>query len=196
MTGLNYNKDKIIEIATLITDEHLNPLDPDGFERVIHCSENLLNGMDEWCTAHHENVSFPHFNLFILQSGLTARVLASTNTTESVENELFEYIQRYVPVEGTGHLAGHCVYVDRDFIRSDFPRVFNWLNFRIVGRHSQECSVYEDVSTIRFLSDKWAPRLADSAPARKGRHRAMADILETITELQHYKECLWKAIGR
>jgi hypothetical protein len=60
MTGLNYNKDKIIEIATLITDEHLNPLDPDGFERVIHCSENLLNGMDEWCTTHHENVSFPH----------------------------------------------------------------------------------------------------------------------------------------
>lgn len=70
MTGLNHNKDKIIEIATLITDEHLNPLDPDGFERVIHCSENLLNGMDEWCTTHHENVSFPHFNLFISSQDL------------------------------------------------------------------------------------------------------------------------------
>ena len=133
MTGLVLGQDKIIEIAAIITDQDLNPLDPRGFERVIHCPENRMKSMGEWCTEQHAKVTSPSKNIMIdAKSGLTARVLASQNTAKSVEQELLDYIARYVP-PGEGYLAGHCVYVDRDFMRYEFPRVIDHLHWRLIG---------------------------------------------------------------
>lgn len=148
MTGLELGKDKIIEIAAVITDKFLQPVDPEGFERVIHRSESEMTAMGQWCIEHHGKV-IEAFSFCWFQSGLTGRVLASKNTTDSVEKELLEYIQRYVP-QGEGLLAGHCVYVDREFMRHEFPRVINWLNFRIIGNFQthlfwQRC-IYNQVS--------------------------------------------------
>jgi len=112
-----------------------------------------------------------------------------------VDQELLEYIQRFVRKD-EGLLAGHCVYVDREFLRLEFPKVFDWLNFRIIGIFARPfLTTNSDVSTIRFLSQNWKPVLADGAPKRRKDHRAMEDIKETVVQLRYYKEYLWHVAG-
>src|SRR5277367_2485848 len=110
----------------------------------------------------------------LTQSGLTARVLSSKNSTESVAEELLQYIRGYVP-EGEGYLAGHCVYVDREFMRLEFPRVLDYLHWRLVGCDLFQGSADIDVSTVRFLSNNWSPGIKDASPLKKKEHRAMDD---------------------
>jgi oligoribonuclease len=102
------------------------------------------------------------------------------------------YIGRYVR-QREGHLAGSCVYVDREFMRHEFPRVIDYLHWRLIGKDSFQMVSNKDVSTVRFLSEKWTSVLHEAAPPRKKEHRAMEDIKETISELKYYKESLWKA---
>jgi oligoribonuclease len=124
---------------------------------------------------------------------LTERVLTSKNSTAEVEEDLLKYVGRYV-AKGEGYLAGSCVYADREFMRYEFPRVIDYLHWRLVGL-VLFCgwSLMKDVSTIRFLSGKWEPGLGSAAPPRKKDHRAMEDIKESIEELRYYKKSLWKA---
>lgn len=100
------------------------------------------------------------------------------------------YIGRYVR-QGEGYLAGSCVYVDREFMRREFPRVIDYLHWRLVGKEAFQMLANKDVSTVRFLSEKWTSGLHDAAPLRKKEHRAMDDIKESIAELKYYKESLW-----
>jgi oligoribonuclease len=102
------------------------------------------------------------------------------------------YIGRYVR-HGEGYLAGSCVYVDREFMRREFPRVIDYLHWRLVGKDPFQMVANKDVSTVRFLSEKWRSGLHDAAPQRKKEHRALNDIKESIAELKYYKESLWKA---
>jgi oligoribonuclease len=118
--------------------------------------------------------------------------LTSENSTAKVEEDLLKYVERYV-AKGDGFLAGSCVYVDREFMRDEFPRVIDYLHWRLVGL-ALSCgwSLIKDVSTIRFLTGKWAPGLGSAAPPRKKEHRAMDDIKESIEEMRYYKKSLWK----
>jgi oligoribonuclease len=136
MTGLVPGKDKILEIAVIVTDVDLDPLHDEGFVRVIHFPEEVMTTMDPWCIQHHGKVHKQlNFNeeLIDKKSGLTKRVLESTNTTKSVEKELLEYIQKYVPIKETGYLAGNSVHYDKEFMRIEFPNVLSWLHYRLIG---------------------------------------------------------------
>ncbi|SCU77322.1 LAFA_0A01090g1_1 [Lachancea sp. 'fantastica'] len=165
MTGLDHTKDKIIEICCIITDGDLNVVDEDGYESVVHCDKSLLDGMDEWCVEHHGS------------SGLTEKVLQSTKTTQQVEDELLAYVQRWVPAERRGILAGNTVHMDRLFMLREFPKVVKHLFYRII-----------DVSTIMEVSFRHNPELASVFPRKKGAHTAKADILESIEQLRWYRK--------
>jgi oligoribonuclease len=108
---------------------------------------------------------------------------------------MLAYLQRFVRKD-RGLLAGHCVYVDREFIRLELPRVFDWLNFRIIGIRVFFCFTNVDVSTIRFLSQSWVPGVANAAPKRKKDHRAMEDVKETVVQLRYYQESLWRSVDQ
>ncbi|KAF9049904.1 ribonuclease H-like domain-containing protein [Panaeolus papilionaceus] len=127
MTGLDLRKDKIIEIAVLITNGNLDIVDP-GIEYVIRTEKELLEGMDEWCTKQHG------------QSGLTQACLDSPYTREYVSKTVLEYIKKWVPTEKIGVLAGNSVHVDRQFLAVDMPEVIDWLHYRIVDVSSIKAS--------------------------------------------------------
>ncbi|KAK7207723.1 ribonuclease H-like domain-containing protein [Myxozyma melibiosi] len=165
MTGLNVYKDRIIEISCFVTDDDLNVFEPVGFEEVISCPKEILDGMDEWCVTHHG------------QSGLTAKVLASTNTTRDVELKLLDYLKNTCAVREpkTGILAGNSVHADKEFLRREMPELIDYLHYRII-----------DVSTIKELAARRNPTLKANAPKKKYSHTARDDILESIAELRYY----------
>lgn len=162
MTGLNHRTDKIIEISCFVTDSKLEFLEPYGLTRVIHCDDAKLDAMDEWCQRTHGN------------SGLIEKVRNSTNTTDSVEEELMKYLSSLVP-PGVGVLAGNSVHVDRLFLLREFPRVVDFLHYRIV-----------DVSSIKEIGMRHNPALVKNVPKKKFTHTAKEDILESIAELKWY----------
>ena len=112
-----------------------------------------------------------------------------------MESELLEYIKQYVP-EGEGYLAGNSVHVDQEFMKIEFPRVINWLHYRIIGTSAPPFLGMwvdmGDVSSIKILSTIWDPELKNGSPQKKYEHRALEDIKESIMELQYYKDNLWK----
>ncbi|SCU90901.1 LANO_0D10220g1_1 [Lachancea nothofagi CBS 11611] len=165
MTGLDHTKDNIIEICCIITDGDLNIVDEEGYESVVHCDKEILEGMDEWCVDHHGS------------SGLTQKVLESSKTTQQVEDELLAYVQKYIPTERKGVLAGNTVHMDRLFMLREFPKVVKHLFYRII-----------DVSTIMEVSFRHNSELASVFPRKKGAHTARADILESIAQLKWYRE--------
>ncbi|KAF5321918.1 hypothetical protein D9619_001968 [Psilocybe cf. subviscida] len=120
MTGLNPQKDKIIEIAVLITNGNLDIVD-EGLEYVIKTDKALLDGMDDWCTEQHG------------RSGLTKACLESPHTMESVSKSVLEYIKKWVPTERIGVLAGNSVHADRMFLAAQMPEIIDHLHYRIVG---------------------------------------------------------------
>jgi oligoribonuclease len=107
-----------------------------------------------------------------------------------VENALLDYIKRHVP-EGKGFLAGNSVHVDKEFLKVEFPRVINWLHYRIIGTLPLHYSDI-DVSTVKELSRMWSPKLKAASPEKKYGHRALEDIQESIRECKYYKDTLWK----
>ncbi|KAK9464329.1 ribonuclease H-like domain-containing protein [Lipomyces arxii] len=165
MTGLDLVKDKVIEIACYVTDGDLNLADPNGFEEVISCPKEILDGMDDWCTQHHGD------------SGLTAKVLACKNTTREVEIRLLKYLKEECGVTEarTGMLSGNSVHADKEFLRKEMPELIRYLHYRII-----------DVSTLKELARRRNPSLKARAPVKKYSHTAKSDILESIAELQFY----------
>ena len=165
MTGLNPEKERLIEIATIVTDSNINIL-AEGPVFAIHQSDELLAGMDAWNTRQHN------------ASGLVARVKASTVTEAEAEAKTIEFLRPFVSA-GKSPMCGNSVYLDRRFLELYMPNLEKYFHYRTV-----------DVSTLKELALRWAPRVY-SGMQKESRHLALDDIRESIEELQYYREKLF-----
>jgi oligoribonuclease len=163
MTGLDLGKDRLIEIAALVTDGELNVLGG-GVDVVIHTDDDALSGMIDVVTEMHN------------RSGLIEEVRASTIDVAEAEAMVLDYIKAHVPQAKTAPLAGNSIATDRGFISRDMPVLDDYLHYRMV-----------DVSSIKELCRRWYPRIYYGQPEKGLRHRALADIHESIRELQFYR---------
>ncbi|MDO6564841.1 oligoribonuclease [Amphritea sp. 1_MG-2023] len=166
MTGLDPEHDRIIEIATIVTDSQLNIL-AEGPNLVIHQSDALLAGMDEWCTNQHG------------QSGLTQKVRDSQISERQAERETIAFINQYVD-QGASPICGNSIGQDRRFLVKYMPELENWFHYRNL-----------DVSTIKELARRWAPEVLNGV-VKKGSHLALDDIIDSINELIHYRKTFFK----
>jgi oligoribonuclease len=164
MTGLDPDKDRILEIATLVTDTDLEPLAA-GPVIAVHQAEAALAGMDDWNRRHHGS------------SGLLDRVRASTWDEAAAEQATLAFLADWVG-PGKSPLCGNSICQDRRFLARGMPRLEAYFHYRNL-----------DVSTVKILAQRWAPGVAD-AFKKEGRHQAMDDIKESIAELRHYREHL------
>jgi oligoribonuclease len=162
MTGLNPDTDKIIEIATIITDKDLNIL-AQGPALAVHQSDEALDAMDEWNQTHHG------------QSGLIERVKASTIDDAEAERLTLEFIKQWLP-ERTSPICGNSIGQDRRFLVRYMPELEAYFHYRNL-----------DVSTLKELAARWAPSLKDGFK-KQTKHEALADIIESIEELRYYRE--------
>ncbi|WP_150462618.1 oligoribonuclease [Nesterenkonia ebinurensis] len=163
MTGLNPEKDALIEVAALVTDSDLNVLG-EGVDVVIRPGPEALAGMEKVVREMHTS------------SGLLAE-LEDGIALESAEKKVLEYVQTWVPEAGRAPLAGNTVHADKAFLRLGMPALTQYLHYRII-----------DVSTLKELAKRWYPQVRASAPEKTGNHRALGDIQDSITELKHYRE--------
>ena len=162
MTGLDPERDVILEIATLVTDADLNVI-AEGPEVVVRREASALQGMDEWCTTTHT------------ASGLVERVQQSQVGVEEAEAATLAFMQEWAP-EQTSPLCGNSVHQDRRFLRREMPSVDGYLHYRNI-----------DVSTLKELVRRWYPD-GPLAPEKRETHRALDDIRESIAELRWYRE--------
>ncbi len=163
MTGLDLGKDALIEIAALVTDAELNVLG-EGVDIVIHTDDATLDGMPEVVRDMHA------------RSGLTEEVRQSTVTLEEAEQRVLEYIREHVPEANVAPLAGNSIATDRGFLTRDMPALDGHLHYRMV-----------DVSSVKELVRRWYPRIYYAKPEKGLAHRALADIKESIGELDYYR---------
>src|SRR3954468_23274091 len=163
MTGLDLSVDELVEVAVVITDYDLQAVDP-GLSIVIKPDQSALDNMGDVVTAMHTD------------SGLIEEIPHGVSLADA-EFRVLEYIQRFVPSSGTAPLAGNTIGTDRMFLSKYMPRVDGWLHYRSV-----------DVSSIKELARRWVPRIYFNAPQKAGGHRALADILESIRELEYYRK--------
>jgi oligoribonuclease len=166
MTGLDLSVDELVEIAVVVTDFELRPLDP-GFQIVIKPSDAALANMGEFVTQMHTT------------SGLIEELSSGVSLADA-EQQTLAYIQRFVPVQRKAPLAGNTIGTDRMFLAKYMPQIDQWLHYRNV-----------DVSSVKELSRRWYPRVFFQAPAKDGGHRALADILESIREMRYYREAVF-----
>ena len=162
MTGLDISKEKIIEAACIITDMNLKIIDKFG-PIIIKQEDSILDNMNEWCKKHHG------------ESGLTAAVKKSEIDDQQAESMLLEFIQKHVKIN-RGFLAGNSVHADQKFLDKYWPKVTEYLHYRIV-----------DVSSFKVVTAAWDPATFAKAPKKKLSHRALDDIEESIEELKFYK---------
>ncbi|MFW2374158.1 MAG: oligoribonuclease [Gammaproteobacteria bacterium] len=162
MTGLEPQKDVIIEIATIITDKNLNIL-AEGPVIAVHQYDDILNGMDEWCTNQHG------------QSGLTRRVKDSQFNESDAEKQTIAFLQQYVP-KGKSPMCGNSICQDRRFLANYMPELEEFFHYRNL-----------DVSTIKELAARWAPQVYNGFN-KESSHLAMEDIKDSIAELVYYRE--------
>lgn len=167
MTGLDPERERIIEIAALITNSNLEIV-AEGPNLVVHQSDEILAAMDDWNTKHHGD------------SGLTQRVRESTLDEATASQALVEFMAKHVPPR-TAALAGNSVHQDRRFLRRYMAEVDDYLHYRII-----------DVSTIKELGKRWFPKEFGKRPGKKGAHRALDDIRESIEELRYYRTAFFK----
>ncbi|GAA5152694.1 MULTISPECIES: oligoribonuclease [Amycolatopsis] len=163
MTGLDLAKDALIEIAVLVTDAELNILG-EGLDLVIHTDDETLAGMPDVVRDMHA------------RSGLTEEVRRSTTTLGEAERQVLAYVRRFVPDARTAPLAGNSIATDRGFIARDMPELDAHLHYRMV-----------DVSSVKELVRRWYPRVYYAKPEKGLAHRALADIKESIGELDYYR---------
>lgn len=162
MTGLDPDRDVIIEMATIVTDSDLNTL-AEGPVIAIHQPEEILAGMDEWNTRQHG------------QSGLTQRVRESTVSRAEAEAQTLAFLEQWVP-KRSSPICGNSICQDRRFLYRHMPRLEGYFHYRNL-----------DVSTLKELAARWAPQVRESF--KKGNtHLALDDIRESIAELRHYRD--------
>ncbi|OBF93774.1 oligoribonuclease [Mycobacterium sp. 852002-51163_SCH5372311] len=163
MTGLDLGSDKLIEIAALVTDAELNVLG-EGIDVVIHTDDASLASMIDVVAEMHS------------RSGLIDEVKASTVDLATAEAMVLDYIGEHVKQPKTAPLAGNSIATDRSFIVRDMPQLDSFLHYRMI-----------DVSSIKELCRRWYPRIYFGQPTKGLTHRALADIHESIRELQFYR---------
>lgn len=166
MTGLDPEKERIIEIATIVTDSDLNTVE-EGPVIAVHQSDKLLSEMDEWCTRTHGG------------SGLTQRVKDSKFSEIDAEQKTLEFLQRYLE-PGQSPLCGNSIGQDRRFLVKYMPELEAFFHYRNL-----------DVSTIKELARRWRPDVLEGVK-KKGSHLALDDIRDSIDELRHYREHFFK----
>lgn len=164
MTGLNPEKDRIIEIATIVTDSYLNII-AESTAIAIHQPNELLNSMDSWNTKQHGS------------SGLVDRVKSSSVTEQQAEDTTLTFLKKYVP-EGASPLCGNSIYQDRRFLYRYMPLLERFFHYRLL-----------DVSTLKILTQRWAPQISTGFK-KESRHRALDDIRDSIAELKYYRDHL------
>jgi oligoribonuclease len=162
MTGLDTNQDKIIEIATIITDSQLEIIE-EGPVFAIFQSEHILTGMDDWNKRQHKG------------SGLLDRVRVSKTTEEEAEKQTLEFIMTHVP-PNKSPMCGNSICQDRQFLMRYMPELIEFLHYRNL-----------DVSTLKELAKRWRPEIMGKF-VKKNLHQALADIEESIEELRFYRE--------
>ncbi len=166
MTGLDLGADALIEVAALVTDFDLNVLG-EGIDLIIKPPEGALDQMNDFVRDMH------------VSSGLLEE-LADGITMADAEKQVLDYIKDHCPDGSRPPLAGNTVATDRSFLARDMPTLEAFLHYRIV-----------DVSSIKELSRRWFPRAYYQAPSKRGNHRALADIQESIEELRYYREAVF-----
>jgi oligoribonuclease len=166
MTGLDLGRDALIEIAALVTDGELNIID-EGIDLVIKPPEEAVRQMSKVVRDMHTT------------SGLL-KELPEGITLAEAETQVLDYVRTHVPGAKKAPLCGNSIATDRSFLARDMPALDAHLHYRMV-----------DVSSIKELSRRWYPRAYFASPAKKGGHRALADITESITELRYYRAAVF-----
>jgi oligoribonuclease len=166
MTGLDPEKERIIEMATIITDSELN-LVAEGPVIAVHQPDNLLDAMDEWCTRTHG------------ESGLTKRVRESKVSEAEAEQQTIAFLKEYME-SGKSPLCGNSIGQDRRFLVKYMPQLEDFFHYRNL-----------DVSTVKELARRWRPDVLEGVK-KQGSHQALDDIRDSINELRHYREHFFK----
>ncbi|MGP5660353.1 oligoribonuclease [Corynebacterium falsenii] len=166
MTGLDPDQHVLVEIAVIVTDAQLNPLD-EGIDLVIHATEDELSRMDDFVRKMHGS------------SGLTEQIRESQISLAEAERQVLEYVKKFVPVARMAPLAGNSIGTDRTFIARYMPDLNEYLHYRMI-----------DVSSVKELARRWYPRVYNGQPEKGMAHRALADIKESIRELAYYRSAL------
>jgi oligoribonuclease len=167
MTGLDLRRDALIEVAAIITDADLVPVD-DGVDVIIHTHDDILDTMVPFVRDMHA------------ASGLTDSVRASTVTLGDAEKLVLDYVKSHVTDPKTAPLCGNSIATDRAFLARDMPGLDEHLHYRMI-----------DVSSLKELAKRWYPRVYQSQPVKGLAHRALADIRESILELAYYRQTLF-----
>ena len=167
MTGLDLAKDQLVEIAVIVTDADLTELD-EGVSIIIRPDDlSILEGMDEVVVNMHTD------------SGLLDLIPSGVSLPEAQE-QVMAYVHQHVPEARKAPLAGSSVYVDRGFLARDMPELDAHLHYRLV-----------DVSSVKEIARRWYPRAYFNSPEKKGNHRALGDIRESIAELRYYRDAVF-----
>ena len=162
MTGLDPLEDRIIEIATIVTDKNLNIIE-EGPTLAVKQSDDMLDNMDEWCTTQHG------------KSGLTERVRNSSISEGTAEQVTIAFLEQYVP-PGQSPMCGNSICQDRRFLARWMPELEEFFHYRNL-----------DVSSLKELARRWSPEVADGF-TKESTHLAMDDIKDSIAELQYYRK--------
>ncbi len=167
MTGLDPSRHVIVEIASLITDDDLQII-AEGPDLVVHATPEQLSEMDEFVTTMHT------------RSGLLPAITASTLTLAQAGAQTLEFLKSHIPEPRTVPLAGNSIGTDRRFLAAQLPEIEDYLHYRSV-----------DVSTVKELCRRWHPEVYRTAPEKKGGHRALQDIRESVAELAFYRTAIF-----
>ncbi|MGA1570837.1 MAG: oligoribonuclease [Ilumatobacteraceae bacterium] len=169
MTGLDHMSDVIVEIATIITDDDLNIV-AEGPDLVIHQPDEVLRNMNEVVTKMHTD------------SGLLEQISSSTLTLEEAGQQTLQFIKEHCPEAGTVPLCGNSIGTDRRFLARYLPEIETYLHYRSV-----------DVSSIKELVRRWYPEANARRPWKPNSHRALDDIKESVAELKHYQQVVFRS---
>ena len=164
MTGLDVTRHVIVEVAALVTDGELEPLD-DGIDVIAHQPPAALAEMDDFVQKMHT------------RSGLIREIEASTVSLADAGAQALEYIRRHVPDAGVAPMCGNSIGVDRRFLDHHLPELDQFLHYRSI-----------DVSSFKELCRRWYPDVYKKRPHKAETHRALADVRESIAELRYYRE--------
>lgn len=167
MTGLDTSRHVIVEVAALVTDAQLEILD-DGLDLVVHATEDELAEMDDFVLNMHT------------ENGLLDEIRSSSVSIKEAEDAVLTLIEKHCDPDHPAPLAGNSIATDRSFIREQMPRLDAALHYRMI-----------DVSTIKELSRRWFPRAYYNQPEKGLAHRALADIVESIQELDYYRRSVF-----
>ena len=168
MTGLDVERDVIVEIAAIVTDGELKTV-LEGPDVVVHAPDDVLDSMVEVVHAMHA------------KSGLTDAIRTSTLSVADAEAQVLEFVRRHVPQERSAPLAGNTISADRMFLQRYMPALEAHVHYRNV-----------DVSTVKELVRRWYPEAYAARPVKGGDHRALADIRESIEELRYYRDAAFR----